>query len=588
MKPICQNIDSIKTALFNASYPTGCIMGCYDFENISGNFFVRNKIYPITDQFTYINNILTINEKYNPAIFSPCLTNSLANFSNNQSLRIFGDLDQCKSMLIDFRINDHQMSLNENNFYNLLRIKSKANSSFPFSLNLSLSYNNLLYIDFSGLNNGTTELYSDNFNYEVNRANLISLDFNDSYLQVSNYSLGSNSLTNEFFSLKRDYFNQKKDIEFGKYNNSSDKSFEGSISGILLLDNIVNDKTKTLIFKNFLKTGEYQSFTSNVIENAFAQTTNAILNKNAIIGTGVTGYQLVPSSIAPINECMGANCQVFVNSGITGYIYGEKIEYVASQSNLTQDYLDIYNLYDLSGSLDFSKNRISFTKTIDAVDFFEVQVYSNFDSLEPLYYSNVAQKFKTNSREDGFESFINGVHTNDLSLNELTLTGEMGFSVDYADYSYFNKKFNNHSGLAKLNYNYSGSNISSGSWKLIIGSSALNKKYNVYLNGQKITNNTDYTINNGNLYIHQDLPTGTIAVNESNHIYNYTGFYNQISGLLDTIVGFKLIWTNGVLQIPSVDYYESISSKDFNDGNIKEAIFSDEIYLISENYRFNL
>lgn len=589
MKPICQNIDSIRTVLFNASYPTGCIMGCYDFNNVSGNFFAGNKIYSITDQFAYINNVFTINEKYNPGIFSPCLTNSSINFSNNQSLRIFGDLDECKSILLDFRINDHQASINENNFYNLLRIKSKTNSNFPFSLNLSLSYNNLLYIDFSGLNSGATELHSANFSYEVNKANLISLDFNDTYLQISNYSLNDNSLTDKSFSLKKDYFNQKKDIEFGKYIDSSDKSFEGSISGVLLLDNIINDKTKTLIFKNFLKTGEYQSFSSNIIENAFVQTTNAVLNKNAIIGTGITGYQLVPSSIAPINECMGTNCQVFVNSGLTGYIYGEKIEYVASQSNLTQDYLNIYNIYDLSGSLDFSKNRISFTKIIDPIDFLEVQVYSNFDSLEPLYYSNVTQKFKTNSKEDGFETFINGMHISDLNLNELTLTGELGFSVDYADDSYFNKKFNNHSNLTKINYNYSGSSISSGSWKLIAESSNLNKKYNIYLNGQKIINNTDYTINsNGNLYIHQDLPTGTITINESNHIYNYTGFYNQISGLLDTIVGFKLIWINGVLQIPNIDYYESISSKDFNDGDIKEAVVSDEIYSISENYRFNL
>jgi hypothetical protein len=377
----------------------------YDFSGISG-FFVPNNLYKDKQQFAQVPGGFTVNSEYYPGVFVSCYQDSIFTgsgiFNGETNLKVLNPLSGNNISLLynfgqlncnsSFTINSRQMQIPTGKIQVLTYIEPKdVNSSTPFEIILGLNDAYKLTLEFSGRINGSVETYkSTNFG-ELAFQNAGGLRLNNRNIEFSYFDIIEDEIYNNLINLTGSYFNQEKNIYLGNIPTGKLKKgytgFIGNLDDFLAFDEYYDQKFCASIADIFIKTGDgieildVTGVNYNIIQSGF-------LNPTGILGTGITGYQLVPSDNV-INADCGSSCVVYVNSGVTGLITGEKIEYkiVGQQQYTTTQQTIKYNLYDQDYASKFTKNYIVFTPKLDEQDIFDIQVYADVDTTvsQPTY-----------------------------------------------------------------------------------------------------------------------------------------------------------------------------------------------------------
>jgi hypothetical protein len=541
----------------------------YDFSGISG-FFVPNNLYKNQKQFAQVPGGYTVNSQYYPGVFVSCYQNSIFTgsgiFNGETNLKVLNELSGNNISLLynfgqlncntNFTINSKQIQIPTGKIQILSYIESKnTNSSTPFEIILGLNDAYKLTLEFSGKIGNSVESYkSTNFG-ELAFQNAGGLRLNDRNIEFSYFDIIEDEIYNNLINLTGSYFNQEKNIYIGNIPTGKFRKgytgFIGNLDDFIAFDGYYDQKFCASIADIFIKTGDgiqvlnITGVNYNIIQSGF-------LNPTGILGTGITGYQLVPSDNI-INADCGSSCVVYVNSGVTGLITGEKIEYkiVGQQQYSTIQQTIKYNLYDQDYASKFTKNYIVFTTKLDQQDIFDIQVYADVDTIssQPTYalvnQYYIAQDLLTD-RE--LLIFLNGV--NIPSGNYEVIGNDYRFVIkednrlntDLTLYSV--SQFDS---INQTNINYTGQSQNILNFNL--------NKINAFLNGQKLISGYHYSNNSstinyntinipttGNLYIIEDKYTSEITGSDVKY-YNPTVKYNN-----------ERIWLNGIFQNKNENY----------------------------------
>jgi hypothetical protein len=594
------NIKFITGYLSENQRNTGSLEIFYDFSGISG-FFVPNRFYQNEVQFSKIGGGFQVNKEYYPGIFISCYQetgftgsgifegiNTLKAFNNLSGDNIslfynFGKLNCNK----DFSINSKSIVTPTGKIQVLSYIESK-NQSNPFEIILGLNDAYKLTLEFSGKMSGSQEEKYKSTNYsELAFENAATIRINNKNLEFTYFDIIENEISNNIINLTGSYFSQEKNIYIGnmptgKYRNGY-TGFLGVVDDFIGFNEYFDLNISAGISKIFIKTGEDTLITDitgvsyNIIQSGF-------LNPTGILGTGITGYQIVPSEEV-INASCGESCVVYVKSGITGIITGEKIEYViVGQENyaVTQQKTK-YNLYDQDYASKFTKNYIVFTPKLDSQDIFNINLYKDVNAI--VDYPNYSYLDKIYIADNDLEEknvliFFNGVN---IASNEYQISA----SEDRFKISKYDRDQNDLILYTLSSANNFNDKIYFANEKLALTGINSNN-FNLFFNGQKLISGYNYTgyISGANLavgFINTYFDNlDKIYVKEDNYIISITGSniktYNP-----NLNYNNEKIWLNGIYQNKNENYIltSCINEMMRPSGDIEsknEAIFNNEYY----------
>jgi hypothetical protein len=575
----------------------------YDFSGMSG-FFVPNRIYGGETQFNSVPGGFSINKNYYPGIFISCYKESglftgSGIFEGTNNLKVLNELSGDNLSLFynfgalncnkSFNIASKQIVIPTGKIQVLSYIESKNSNNNPFEIILGLNDAYKLTLEFSGTINGSKqENYKSTNLGELSFQNISSLRLNDKIIEHTYFDFIEDEIFNTKINLTGSYFNQEKNIHIGniptgKYRNGY-TGFIGHLDDFIAIQEYFDLNLSAGLSKIFTKTGEATEIINltgvkyNVIRSGF-------LNPTGILGTGITGYRMVPSEEVIDSSC-GTSCVVYVQSGITGLITGEKIEYViAGQEQYTVFQQNIkYDLHDQDYASNFTKNYIIFDLKLDQEDIFNIQLYKDVDNkFEIPDYSLLNENYLTQDviTDKELLIFFNGINT---SSGDYQIIGNNKFKIISVDKDFDDDVIYSLSSLSNAE-SYLFNNVN----PLVDGHVSLgeinnNKKYNVFLNGQKLISGLDYRITGIGIdylaLIGNQLASGQVYAIEDNFLTGVTGanlkLYNPLIKYNN-----ERIWVNGVLQNKNENYIltSCINNMLLATGDIeikKEIIFQNE------------
>lgn len=558
---ICDRINYFKNSLISNQLDSGYLCGCYNLNNPISGIIVQNYLYNLQNQYYVSGNSFYLNEDLNVGVLS---SSGQEKFDETRSFKILNNLTGEKfSLFLDFEIiDDNRNSPRE--FFILKSNNPSSANNFTFSLEMN-KYNDL-FLKYNSSIDGISYNTVNKSNLSLDSNNLLGINISDSKIFLSKFNFYTDEILIENYNLN---LSGKKDISFGKF---SGVGFSGNLNNLLLYKDLFDLNYNREIFKTFLKTGEREELQAVISPIASGKITG-YLNPTGILGTGITGYTTYYKN-SIINNDLNLDVKSFSSSGITGFLTGEKIEYSGTIANLSTTQKYIYNVYDLNESKKYTKNNILFINPdINDLDFVEIQIYPAFSSLEKTNLIGTGA-FLLNKPSDRNNIYVNGIYSNyNLSNNLGYLSGIE--SVDISDSLYNLKIFNNFQKLNNYHVLYNSQNYqNSGSWTLLPTDLNLTGKYNVYLNGLKLTLNLDYKIqysnfnNKNQLYVDINQDFGDINIVEDNFLNTITGLFVNIKNNINYITGRKIIFINGILQNLNQDYIE------YSHKNIGETFYA--------------
>jgi hypothetical protein len=598
--------DFIFNYLTESYKDTGILSIYYDFSGASG-LFVPNNLYPVNTQFGKINSNYFINSENSPGVFISCYNQQSYTgsgiFQGQNNLKVLNNLSGNNMTLFynfgniscdkNFTISSQQYQIPTGYTQVLSYLESKPNSSNPFEITLGLNDLNKLVLEFSG---GKESYRSINF-VELGFQNIVSMRLNNNYIEYTYFDVIEDEISNKSISFTGDYFKQEKNIYIGnlptgKYKNGYTGYF-GLVDGFTAYNQYIDESSCSELARLFLKTGDQfkqinvTGITYNIIQSGF-------LNPTGILGTGITGYQLIPSNEI-INAACGDNCIVYLRSGITGIITGEKIEYkIISQQQQSNNQSTIkYNLYDQEYAGRFTKNNIVFNTKLDSDDIFEIQLYKDVDTkIETPNYANGSNIYITNDMlaDRNLLIFFNGQNIN--SGHYELLNNNTNFRIDQSSDNINDVvlyTISNFSEIDTFIFNNTGENPNSNSLKYV--GKLNNNLYDVFLNGQKLISGLNYIVSglnsNTGLYLREKLPSGEVYAIRDNFFYKATGNNLKYYSPYGINYNNERIWVNGLYQNKNENYLLTscfnkllLTNQELKTKN--NSIFS------GDNYRFNL
>jgi hypothetical protein len=603
------NISYLNNFFTDNSIDLNSIQLYYDFSEVSG-VFLKNKIYDDQIQFNPVTSGFFINKKYSPAFFNTkygeiSFTGS-GIFQGTNTMQIFEEsIVSDNSLFINFAnlncnknftLNSNPISIPTGKIQTLSYIKSKNNTN-PFEIILGLNDANKLTLEFSG----GAESYKIINPKELSFQNICCLKFGTKSLQIDYYDIIENEINSSKIFVTGNYFNQYKNIYIGNiasgYTNNIHTGFFGAIDDILLINNYLDNDKSFNISKLFIKTGE----TLDIVQLTglqFDLITSAYINPTGIIGEGIISYTNLKIEEALIS---GNLTGIYIQSGITGFLTGEKIEFTTSnQSTIVSTGQNItkYDLYDEKYASNFTKNNIIFNQKLDNEDVFEIQYYldsqikinyADYSINSDLYITTDDILNKNTSIYFNGLRLVSGENYNYIDKNKFTISNYNTGSQDSNDSIFYTS-----SSLTgyKTYQTYFDQSFAFGNYYLVYTFSDDRSnwgKSNIFLNGQKLISGFNYLISgfgSNKLYFKNDLPTGLVAIIKDDFISGVTGCnikkYNTSLNYNN-----EQIWINGVYQHKGDDY---ILTSCYNNllipsGDIevkRDNIFYDEYH------RFNL
>jgi hypothetical protein len=561
------NIQFLTGYLEKNQRNSGSLEIYYEFTGMSG-LFVPNQLYQGQTQFYNIPGGFGVNGQYSPGIFSSSYQESgftgSGVFDGITNLRVINQLTGDSISLFynfssyscakSFNIGSKSITIPTGYIQILSYIESKSNST-PFEIILGINDAYKLTLEFSGSTGQNNEIHKSINLSELSLQNPVGLRLNKNNIEYTYFDIIEDEINNQSINLTGNFFNQSKNIYIGNFPTGKSRAnytgFIGIIDDFVACDEYFDSNLSMGLSKLFIKTGEsieLRNITGvkyNIIQSGF-------LNPTGIIGTGITGYRIVPS------EDSFGSTTVYISSGVSGVLTGEKIEYrVVSQEqySIKQQVVQT-DLFDEDYASRFTKNYIIFTPKLDSTDIFEVQLYNDSQSkiefpeygiLNDIY---VNQDNLTNKNVLIFFNGINissGDYTITSNGNKFTISSynkDIDDTVSYVLSSYTgieNYAFSNTTGSVHNGYVFVG--------KLN------NKKYDVFLNGQKLISGENYLISglDYNLYLKTDLAAGEVYTYEDNFISGTTGTNIKLYNPSISYNNEK-IWVNGLFQNKNENY----------------------------------
>lgn len=583
---------------------TGSLEIYYDFSGISG-FFVPNRLYGNQTQFNKIGGGFTVNSEYYPGIFVSCYQESgftgSGVFEGTNTLKVLNELSGNNSSLFynfgalncnkNFSIGLKEINIPTGQIQVLSYIESTSSNNNPFEIILGLNDAYKLTLEFSGkINNSSVENYKSTNLGELSFQNIGGLRLNDKNIEFTYFDIIEDEIHNNILNLTGSYFNQDKNIYIGNIPTGKHRNgytgFIGNVDDFIAFDEYFDANFCAGFSRLFVKTGD-RIETLNLTGVKYNIIQSGFLNPTGILGEGITGYQVVPSNEI-INSSCGDNCIVYVKSGITGLITGEKIEYqVVKQEEYTTRQKQIqYNLYDQDYAAKFTKNHIVFTPQLDNGDIFDIQLYEDVDTkVEIPDYAILSKNYLTQDTltDRNLLIFFNGINISSSSYQiigsntRFIINNYDKDSKDFVSYS-----LSSFSDIENYVFNFNNDDPAVDDYILITNLN--NKKYDVFLNGQKLISGLNY-INSGinnSLYLDKNLPDGTLYITQDNFNYKVTGSNLKLYHSTENYNNER-IWLNGVFQNKNENYLltSCINTMLQATGDIErknESIFNNEYY----------
>ena len=603
------NLLYLNNYLLSKGLDLNSIQLYYDFSEVSG-VFLRNKIYDDKIQFYSVASGFFIDKKYSPAFFNTKygevnFTGSGV-FQGTNTMQIFEESTLSDNTLFinfanlncnkNFNLNSNPISIPTGRIQTLSYIKSKNNTN-PFQIILGLNDANNLTLEFSG----GAESYKIVNPKELSFQNICALKLGSKSLEINYYDIIENEINTSKVFITGNYFEQNKEFYVGNiasgYTDNLHTGFFGVVDDILLINNYLNDSITFDISKLFIKTGEIVDVVQ-LTGIQFNIVTNAYLNPTGIIGAGIINYTNIKTEEALIS---GNLTGIYIQSGITGYITGEKIEFETSnQSTIatTGQIVTKYDLYDEKYACNFTKNNIVFNKKLDNEDVFEIQFYldsqikinyADYLSISDIYTTEDSILNKNTSIYFNGVRLVSGENYQYINANQFAISNYHTGNIDFNDSVLYT--FSSLTG-SKTYQTYFNQSIASGNYYLaytFADNSSNWTRSNIFLNGQKLISGFNYIIAGAGasgLYLKNNLPTGSLAIVKDNFISGVTGCnikkYNT-----SLAYNNEEIWLNGIYQHKGDDYimtscYDSMLLPSEDIDIKQDAIFNNEYY------RFNL
>lgn len=364
-----------------------------NFDKVSGSF-VQNNVYKDKIQFGQDASGEFLFKEYSPALFSSCYK-----YSDYSGSGIF---DGNNSLYLNKKITNENITifLHQNNAINatslsgkskiFIDICSSSGSQDAFSYSVGLTDKNDIIVEFSGNRSGITEYKKSFLNNTVPDKTVLALQIKDELFNMHRFDINANTSSSASLQIK-DYNDIPKNIYFGNKNNfikSYHTGFSGVLNDFIILDQILDENQLLNLSKLIAQTGLFYSGV-NLYSNPYKLYYSGKMNPTGILGTGIIRYERVLTDTYDLGCPDHSSCKVYVLSGITGLITGNKIEYGLEedipQTNISGRFYPIYNIDIMNIYSDFNIKKI-----LKPNDVYEIQTYSN--TLDKTIFSGFSLK----------------------------------------------------------------------------------------------------------------------------------------------------------------------------------------------------
>ena len=557
------NIDLFNRNLSKNSISTGNFLIYYDFSNISGDKVVFNELYPYSTQ--YVNNKIII--KNNPGSIVGAQPSGFNDYSGSgffQGDTVFkiGKSLDLNDWTLFLNIKNSGCSINRNLPTVILSNKRDITGTAGFCFGLNGA--NKFFIE----NTISGEARIKTTNMQGYKNNCISLSKVNNKFEISLHDVLNNINYTEEFVLN-DYKSSDQWFFGNAYNsNNNYTGFVGYFDDLILISGFIGKESRQNLSKAIFYTGYVAPYLTPIYKY-YPKYSSTQYTTSGIIGVGITGYE---EYLIDNIETRNGNIGVYQLSGVTGILYGEKVQYFTSpiDSGVVTIYEQIPEsfLIDNQVSKNYSSNYIKFANIIDKNDILEVYNFEDANSK-----NKVLKNYDFGSNSIFLDSSYSGQNLN-LHLNgvlQYPVSGSTNLN-QYGDY-YLSEPQNLYSNnfyelitndkIIYYENQYSPSLITYTGEAFPTAITGIVTGKNLYLNGQKLISGINYTGVGNYTYINKSttFAEGTIyAVDDlDNYISYHTGYGNEL--FFDKNYTNEKVFLNGILQELNSDYkkYSCIS-----------------------------
>lgn len=560
----------------------------YNFSNISGDSIVFNELYSTGTQYNdgcviFDNNPGFI-VGYNPSGFNDYFGSGF--FYGDSIFRIGNTINYDNwTLFLGYQNSGCQIDRN----IGTILISNKENIYDQSGFCLGYNGAGKFFIELTKDNLNKT--YSTNFLSKKN--NLISLSKNNNIFEISMHDVASNSHFTESYLLDDYKFSNLWFLGNSYNKNNFYTGFKGYIDDFIMISGFISNTKRIELSKALFITG-YIPATTVLKQETFLKNDSVSYLENQIIGTGITGYQNINIGSIPRKE--GPPIGICLKSGITGFLYGDVVQFNKTVNSGTRNYYERRKeqfLYDNNSMLKYSESSLKFLYSLDEKDIYEIYTFltnsnniKNLNLTDPLtnsIYLDVPYSGQS------VNLYLNGV-LEQAVLNQQNLNLSGGYYLDEPQNIYSSGIYD--ALIDDINYYQS---INSGVYLTYTGTldgyvAPANINNILYLNGQKLISGMNYYLSGGNIYIktNEVLATGGILYlsNDLNGYSNYvSGKGNELQNINSNVINEK-VWINGVLQVENEDYLKGACTTLLITNNLAKG----KTYLIYDNYSnfFNL
>lgn len=482
----------------------------YDFSKVTGGFILLNELKPYQTQFSgncvYAENnpglIVGINTGRFNGIFNVTTTNVGSGlFSGNTTVRLTDYVNaEDWTMFLTVR---HSGNPLPNRASILVTNQTNLNDSSGFCMGINAI--NKFFIEYNNVS-GKFTYTSDTFAKDATCFSL-SKKSNDFELSVHDIANSENSF--EKFRLNN-YVNSNTYYLGSTYNldNRFYSGFVGYMDDFIFMSGYVAYNERNNLSKGIFATGIIPASTVKII-SGYNKISTSTISTGIIIGTGITGYATV--TIGTIPRKNGASINICAQSGLYGPIYGEQIIFTTGSetgSRIININIPEQIRYDARKILNFSDYLIKYLGVVDSGDFFQATLYSGdlvFDNYRYVNFYDPALNMQVMDLKftgQGINLFENGIYQ--ISGNVLSGIIQSGNYNMSGRYIYSNNLYQEDEAITYFdvpNIPYLRTGISTQiSWHIssgVITSSFYSANnvspFSLYLNGQRLIENFDYT-----------------------------------------------------------------------------------------------
>jgi len=548
------NISDFKRILTLNSINTGNWKIYYDFSKISGDAVVINELYNSGIQYSGG----CVYSQYNPGFIVGLNSGGFNDyagsgfFSGDSILRVSDYLNEPEwTMFLTYKNTGCEIDRTKSTILISNQTNISDSSGFCFGFNGANKFF-IEYNDISGKNTYTSS-------YEGKNNTCISLSKILNSFEFSVHDFANSENTFEIFQLPT-YSNSNIYFLGNTYNdNVNYTGFKGYMDDFIYLSGYIGYSQRNNLAGGIFCNNITPASTQTII-SGYNKISSGVLYDNAVVGTGITGYQSYVLGSIPTKA--GGSIQICGLSGVTGLIYEKVIKFITgSVTGAKRIQISIPETinYDFSRLQNFSNNRLKLLYKIDSNDFVEINTYTGFlnNYREVNQYDDVLQQFVLGLQSTGqsINLFSNGVlQISGVNVGGNVVSGNYSLSGNrYVDSDLFFDEFNDNIVYFDITrtpqiIQYTGTGVNY----------TLNNSINnsMYLNGQKLISGLNYSINGSNIRFSGNLlATGKVlATARTNNIYRiYTGDFSQLTGNLIPLTE-EQVYFNGILQINSQDY----------------------------------